>query len=93
MFERMWRGNTRGNTQDPRQKRFRNSPDVQPGRYCPCWRVIIRPRRLCTDSCANGPQLQGVSAEVLAKAGTSALTPTTGDHFSLQLDNIYLNRG
>jgi hypothetical protein len=50
------------------QTRFRNSPDVQPGRFCHCWRVIIRPRRLCRDSCGNGPQLQGVSTEVLAKA-------------------------
>jgi hypothetical protein len=50
------------------QKRFRNSPDVQPGRYCPCWLAIIRPRRLCRESCANGPQLQGLSAKVHAKA-------------------------
>jgi hypothetical protein len=70
---------------DPSQKRFRNSPDVQPGRFCHCWHVIIRPRRLCRDSCANGPQLQGVSAKVLAKAeklGADALQLGTSSIFN-----------
>jgi hypothetical protein len=41
---------------------------MQAGRYRPSLRVIIRPRRLCRDSAANGPQLQGVSAEDTSKA-------------------------
>jgi hypothetical protein len=52
-----------------RAKTLYNSPDVQARRYCPSLRVIIRPRRLCSDSAANGPRLQqGVSAEDSAKA-------------------------
>jgi hypothetical protein len=49
-------------------KTLDNSPDVQAGRYFPSLRVIIRPRRLCKDSAANGPQLQGVSAEDSSEA-------------------------
>jgi hypothetical protein len=50
-------------------KTLYNSPDVQVGRYChSAVRMIIRPRCLCRDSAANGPQLQGVSAEDSSKA-------------------------
>jgi hypothetical protein len=41
---------------------------VQTGRYSPCPHVIIRPRRSKGDFIANGPQVQGVSAQVFAKA-------------------------